>query len=175
MRPRDFIALLAGTASTWPLSADAQTPARLGYLGAGTANSDYIRRLLAGLKQGLTENGMIEGRHYRLETRFAGDYERFPALARELQQAKVRIVLPSTIAAVRAAQQLSPPIPVVMPAINEPVGTSLIASLADRGGLTTGTAALNEDLTPSSWNSSASFSLTPRRWLPSTIPQICRF
>src|SRR5262245_24133978 len=148
MKRRDFIALLGGTAATWPLSAGAQTPARLGYLGAGTANSDYMRRLLAGLKQGLTENGMIEGRDYLLETRFAGDYERFPALARELQQAKVRIILPSTIAAVRAAQQLSPPIPVVMPAINDPVGTGLIASLAHPGGLTTGTATLNEDLTP---------------------------
>jgi len=35
-----------------------------------------------------------------------------------------------------------------MPAINDPVGTGLIASLAHPGGLTTGTATLNEDLTP---------------------------
>jgi putative ABC transport system substrate-binding protein len=138
-----------GGALTWPVVARTQTPARLGYLSAGTANSDYMRRTLAGLTQGLTENGMIESRDYLLETRFAeGDYERFPALARELQQAKVQIILPSTIAAVRAAQQLSPPIPVVMPAINDPVGTGLIASLAHPGGLTTGTATLNEDVTP---------------------------
>src|SRR5262249_31004449 len=55
MKRRDFIALLGGTAATWPLSAGAHPPAGLGYLGAGTANSDYMRRLLAGLKQGLTE------------------------------------------------------------------------------------------------------------------------
>jgi putative ABC transport system substrate-binding protein len=104
---------------------------------------------LAGLTQGLMQNGMIEERDYLLEARFAeGDYERFPELARELQRAKVRIIIPSTIAAVRAAQQLSPPIPVVMPAINDPVGTGLIASLAHPGGVTTGMATLNEDVTP---------------------------
>jgi hypothetical protein len=65
------------------------------YLSAGTASSDYMRRTLAGLTQGLAENGMIESRDFILETRFAeGDYERFPKLALELQHAKVRIILP---------------------------------------------------------------------------------
>jgi putative ABC transport system substrate-binding protein len=92
---------------------------------------------------------MTAGRDYVLETRFAeGDYDRFPQLARELQQAQVSIIIPSTIAAVRAAQQLSPPIPVVMPAINDPVGTGLVASLAHPGGHTTGVATLIEDVTP---------------------------
>ncbi|WP_298884401.1 ABC transporter substrate-binding protein [uncultured Bradyrhizobium sp.] len=149
MQRREFMALVGGATATWPLGALAQkAPVRLGFLFAGTANSDYVRRLLAGLTQGLTENGMTEGRDYLLETRFADSYDHFPALARELQQAKVRIIIPSTIAAVRAAQQLSPPIPVVMAAINDPVGTGLIASLAHPGGLTTGTATLNQDVTP---------------------------
>jgi putative ABC transport system substrate-binding protein len=104
---------------------------------------------LAALKQGLADNGMTAVRDYVLEARFAeGDYDRFPALARDLQQANVSIIVPSTIAAVRAAQQLSPPIPVVMPAINDPVGTGLIASLARSGGHTTGMATLHEDVTP---------------------------
>jgi len=147
MKRREFIAGIC-VAATWPVSASGQTPVRLGFLFAGSANSDYVRRLLAGLTQGLTENGLIQGRDYVFETRFADNYEHFPALARELQQAKVRIILPSTIAAVRAVQQLSPPIPIVMPAINDPVGTGLITSLAHPGGLTTGTATLNQDLTP---------------------------
>ena len=148
MRRREFVTLLGG-ALLWPAGARAQQVPRIGYLSAGTANSDYMRRTLAALEQGLTENGMTAGRDYVLETRFAeGDYNRFPQLARELQQAQVRIIIPSTIAAVRAAQQLSPPIPVVMPAINDPVGTGLIASLAHPGGHTTGVATLIEDITP---------------------------
>lgn len=148
MRRRELIGLIGG-AVVWPFSARAQSPARLGYLTAGTANSDYHKRTLSGLTQGLNQNGLMAGRDYVLETRFAdGDYGRFPTLARELQQANVSIIIPTTIAAVRAAQQLSPPIPVVMPAINDPVGTGLIASLAYPGGITTGVATLNEDVTP---------------------------
>jgi putative ABC transport system substrate-binding protein len=137
-------------AAWWPLSAAGQTPSpRLGLIFAGTANSEYNRRTLMGFTQGLADNGLIEGRDYLLEKRFAdGDYERFPALARELQLANARIIIPSTIAAVRAAQQLSPPLPIVMPGINDPVRTGLIGSLAHPGGLTTGFATLNEDVTP---------------------------
>jgi putative ABC transport system substrate-binding protein len=84
-----------------------------------------------------------------LESRFAdGRYERFPDLARELGQAGASVILVSTIAAVRAAQRLDPAVPVVMIAINDPVGTGLVASLARPGGHTTGMATLNEDLTP---------------------------
>jgi putative tryptophan/tyrosine transport system substrate-binding protein len=61
---------------------------------------------------------MTRNRDYVMEMRFAeGDYERFPELARELQQAQVNLILPTTVASVRAAQNLSPAIPVVMPGI----------------------------------------------------------
>jgi len=69
-------------------------------------------------------------------------------LARELAQAGARVILANTIASVRAAQNLNPPVAVVMLAINDPVGTGLIASLARPGGYTTGMATLSEDLTP---------------------------
>jgi putative ABC transport system substrate-binding protein len=60
----------------------------------------------------------------------------------------VRIILVATIASVRAAQNLTPPVPVVMIAINDPVGSGLVASLARPGGVTTGMATLNQDITP---------------------------
>jgi len=45
---------------------------------------------------------MIEGRDYVLVTRFAaGEYDRFPDLARELAQAGVSIIMTNTIASVR--------------------------------------------------------------------------
>jgi putative ABC transport system substrate-binding protein len=65
-----------------------------------------------------------------------------------LAQAGVSVILVNTIASVRAAQGLVPPIPVVMMSINDPIGTGLIASLARPGGHTTGVATLAEDLTP---------------------------
>jgi putative ABC transport system substrate-binding protein len=53
-------------------------------------------------KQG--DNGLVEGRDYVLETRFAaGNYERFPEMARELVESGARMMLGLTIASVRAA------------------------------------------------------------------------
>jgi putative ABC transport system substrate-binding protein len=113
--------------------------------GQGAANSAVGLAQIATIKQGLRENGLIDGRDYVLEARFAaGHYERFSEMAHDLAQAKVSVILTNTIASVRAAQRLNPPLPVVMIAINDPIGTGLIASLARPGGQTTGLATLNE-------------------------------
>ena len=69
-------------------------------------------------------------------------------MARKLAQAGARMILVNTIASTRAAQNVDPPVPVVMLNINDPVGTGLVESLARPGGLTTGMASLTEDLTP---------------------------
>jgi putative ABC transport system substrate-binding protein len=69
-------------------------------------------------------------------------------MAYELAQAGATVILTNTIASVRAAQRVVPPVAVVMMSINDPVGTGLIANLARPGGRTTGVATLNEDLTP---------------------------
>jgi putative tryptophan/tyrosine transport system substrate-binding protein len=149
MRRREFITLLGGTATAWPIIAGAQkSPTRLGFLSAGSAGSRTTAAQIVDIHRGLKDNGMIEGRDYVLETRFAaGHYDRFPALANELAQAGVSVVLVNTISAVRAAQALTPPISIVMLSINDPVGTGLVASLARPGGHTTGMATLNEDVT----------------------------
>lgn len=150
VKRRVFFGLSSGAALAWPFALRAQKmPARIGLLFAGSADSRLARSRLATIDEGLRANGMVEGRDYVLEARFAnGRYERFPDLAGELAQAGARIILVHTIAAVRAAQRLVPPLPVVMMAINDPVGTGLIASLARPGGHTTGQATLNEDTTP---------------------------
>lgn len=150
MRRREFIALVGSAAAMWPLAARAQKPpTRIGYLASGSGTSPIGIDRVAAIKEGLRDQGLIEGRDYVLETRFAaGEYDRFPDLARELAQAGVDIIVTNTIASVRAAQKLSPPLPIVMMPINDPVGVGLIASLARPGGHTTGIASLNEDLTP---------------------------
>ena len=148
MKRREFLGIV-GSAAAWPLAAGAQKPpVRLGLLLSGDGNSPVSQSTVTYIKQGLRDNGMTEGRDYVLEARFAaGEYERFPELARELAQAGVSIILANTIASVRAAQKLLPVLPIVMVPINDPVGNGLIASLARPGGLTTGVATLNEDLT----------------------------
>ena len=76
-----------------------------------------------------------------------GHYERFSAFARELTDKGARIIIVTTIAGARAAQQTTSIIPIVMASMNDPVGNGLVASLARPGGNTTGMASLNQDLT----------------------------
>ena len=124
-----------------------QKSASIGFLGAGAA--DTSAPLIEALKQGLRENGLIEGKDYVLEPRWAeGHYERFPAFARELVDNGVRVIVVPTVAAARAAQRASSTIPIVMALMNDPVGNGLVASLARPGGNTTGMASLGQDVTP---------------------------
>ena len=150
MKRRHFLGILGGAAIAWPVGAGAQkAPVRIGLLASGAAASPSSAAQIDAINQGLRDNGLIAGRDYVLEARFAaGNYARFPEMARELAQAGASVILTNTIASVRAAQRLTPPVPVVMLAINDPVGAGLVTSLARPGGHTTGMATLNEDLTP---------------------------
>ena len=150
MKRRDFIRLVGGTAAAWPLAGRAQkAPFRIAFLAAGSATSATAKAVTVEINDGLRANGLIEGRDYVLEQLYAaGHYEQFPDMARQLAQTGSDVILVNTISAVRAAQQLVPPVPVVMLPINDPVGTGLVASLARPGGHTTGMATMNEDVAP---------------------------
>lgn len=150
MRRRRFLGVLGGAVVALPYQAVAQKALpRIGFLASGAAASINSAVQVKTIKRGLEDNGLIEGRDYIFEARFSGGrYERFPELARELAEAGVSVILVNTIASVRAAQSLVPPVAVVMMSINDPIGTGLIASLARPGGHTTGVATLAEDLTP---------------------------
>ena len=133
----------------WPLTAFAEkVPVVIGFLG-GQAKPPPRDPQGSALFQGFIDNGLVVGRDFMFEARFtAGDDARFPEFARELGQLRVRIILANTPAGVRAAQRLEPPLPIVMTAISDPVTSGLVESLAHPGNHTTGTASLNEDVTP---------------------------
>ncbi len=133
--------LLGGTAAHAQGSAQ---PARIGFIV--TPKAAAIATRLAAFKQGMRENGLIEGQHYVLDVVYAdGQYERFPALVQELLQRGPAVIMVSTTAAVRAAQQATRTVPIVMTAVNDPVGSGLVASLARPGGNTTGQSTQAED------------------------------
>ena len=110
MRRREFIELIAGSAAAWPFAAGAQkAPAGIGFLASGAASSQFVAYKIDLIKQGLRDSGLIDGRDYMLDVRYAaGNYRRFPAPAGERIQAGVRIVLANTPASVLAAQRLVP-------------------------------------------------------------------
>jgi len=145
-RRREFIALLGGAAAAWPRMARAQSkPAIIGVLGSGSAQSSAF--LIDAFKGGMNENGLTEGRDYVLDVRWAeGDYTRFASLAFELLERKSSVIIVTTIAAARAAQQVAPATPIVMTGLIDPVGVGLIASLARPGNNTTGISNMIQDM-----------------------------
>ena len=145
LKRREFITLL-GSAAVWPRVASAQfKPAIIGVLGSGSAQSSAF--LIDAIREGMNENGLAEGRDYVLDVRWAeGDYTRFAALAFELLERKSSVIIVTTIAAARAAQQVAPATPTIMTGLIDPVGAGLIASLARPGNNTTGVSNMIQDM-----------------------------
>jgi putative ABC transport system substrate-binding protein len=137
MRRREFIILLGGTAATWPLAARAQQPDRVNRIGIlqGLAASDpeWQRRFDA-FKQRLRELDWIEGRNIAFEFRFAdAKPERLPALAAELVQANVDVIVTNAAQPIEAARKATSTVPIVMASVGDAVGAGFVDALARPG------------------------------------------
>jgi putative ABC transport system substrate-binding protein len=143
MQRREFIALFGSAAVTipWPLAARAQQPklAKIGVLIPANPESFRSESIWDVFRDGLSDNGYIEGRNIQFEVRSAdGRPGLLPDLAAELVRLKVDMIVAHQTPAVTAASRATQRIPIVMAAAGDPVGTGLIASLARPGGNITG-------------------------------------
>jgi putative tryptophan/tyrosine transport system substrate-binding protein len=146
LKRRDFI-LLAGGTATWPLVARAQQAATpvIGYLGTTSAESTSLE--LVGFRQGLSDAGYVEGRDVAIEYRWAeGQNSRLPALAADLVQRQVAVIVATSNSAALAAKAVAATIPIVFQIGGDPVRLGLVASLNRPGGNLTGVVALNDVL-----------------------------
>jgi len=99
------------------------------------------------VKRGLTDLGYTEGVTIAYETRFADGWtDRLPALAAEVVQRKVDVIVTTTAPAVRAAMQATTTVPIVVGGVDDAVEQGFVASLAKPGGNVTGTSWLNVEL-----------------------------
>jgi putative ABC transport system substrate-binding protein len=149
MRRREFIRLLGGVVA-WPFDVYAQQPAkvaRIGYLVTSSFESPEAQATLSAFRQGLREHGYLEGQNILIEYRAAdGRIERFPRLATELARLNLDLILAPNTPAALAAQQATNTIPIIVPAMGDPVGDGLVASLARPGGNITGLTFLGPEL-----------------------------
>ena len=138
MDRRAFIGTLAGSLAVAPLMSLAQPKtrvARIGFLAADTASTRVQQAFL----QGMRELGMVEGRDFVVEWRFAeGKYERLPGLAAELVRLKVDVLVAVTTLCVDAVHRATTTIPIVMVGVPDPIGEGFATSLSRPGGNITG-------------------------------------
>jgi putative ABC transport system substrate-binding protein len=146
MKRREFIGLIGGAAA-WPLSGRAQQAKLpiIGFLGANTDATQSQEK--TAFVQRLGERSWIEGRTVTIEYRWAeGHNERYTEIAAEFVQLKVDVIVTSGTLAVVAAKQTTSVIPIIFATAGNPVGNSLIASLARPGGNVTGLSIQSTDL-----------------------------
>ena len=67
-----------------------------------------------------------------------GDYARLPQLAADLVERKVNVIVADITVATQAAKHATSSIPIVMAIVADPVGSGLVANLAQPGGNVTG-------------------------------------
>jgi putative ABC transport system substrate-binding protein len=146
-----LIALGANLLSA-PLASFAQQQGkvwRVGFLSQRSRPASFQSDVFGAFLEGMSELGYAEGKNLVMEWRFAdGDSARLPALANDLVQSKVDIILAAGTPAARAAKNATTSIPIVMASINDPVGLGLVKSLSRPGGNITGLANMSADLVP---------------------------
>src|SRR5436305_737909 len=139
MQRRDFITLVGRAAVAWPLAAKAQPSGvpTIGYLSS--LSEAQVVAQSAAFRRGLSEVGYFEGRNVAIDFRWAeGQYERLPAMARELVSRPVSIIVAQAPPAALAAKAATAEIPIVFVVGFDPIGAGLVTSLNRPGGNATG-------------------------------------
>jgi putative tryptophan/tyrosine transport system substrate-binding protein len=145
VKRREF--LIGGAAAAWPLVAPGQPPGlrELGILGGAKANE--WAPFVAAFGKGMSEIGYAEGRNITSEAKWAeGQYDRLPAMATELVQRRVDVIVAFTTPAARAAKVATATIPIVFTTISDPVQLGLVTSLSRPGGNLTGVTRLEVEV-----------------------------
>src|SRR5262249_18443507 len=115
----------------------------IGLLMTGVADPTRAPQV-EGFRQGLREQGYVEGKNVVIELREAeGRAERLPQLAAELVSLKPDVILAAATPGALAAKNATETTPIVIVAVGDPVGSGLVKSLAQPGGNVTGVSLVN--------------------------------
>ncbi|HEY7365825.1 MAG TPA: ABC transporter substrate-binding protein [Methylomirabilota bacterium] len=149
MRVRPHLLGLAATAllCILPSPTEAQQaprPFRIGVLNAAWAATHPT---VEGLKAGLQELGLQDGRDVTFDIRFTeGKLTAMPTAAVALARAGVDLIFTSQEAATQAAKDATNTIPIVFTLVGDPLSAGLVSTLTQPGGNVTGVSSLQTEL-----------------------------
>ena len=142
MHRRDFVTLLGGAVSAWPLAARAQQAERLrriGVLSNIPENDPQSARRAMAFQQGLAKLGWMVARNLQIDYRWgAFDDDRARVAAAELLRLAPDVILCSATITAAALQRATRTTPIVFTGVSEPVDQGYVSSLAHPGGNMTG-------------------------------------
>jgi ABC-type uncharacterized transport system substrate-binding protein len=146
MTRRAFISLLGGVAAAWPIAARSQQARKVARIGvlwhAGSAEEEAV--FLRPLVEGLAKLGYIEGQNAVFEHRFPAEQpERFKAMAAELAQLDLDVLVTPGPPSSYAAKAATTTIPILFISVWDPMEGGLVDSLARPGGNITGFAVVD--------------------------------
>jgi len=149
MRRRDFIGVVAGLMA-WPL-AEAEggnktgRVRRIGFLSGVQLRQDTE---IAPFESGLRDVGWHPGQDIAIEYRsVAGQLDRLPALAAELVNSDVELIVALSAPETKAAKEATKGrIPVVFAINGDPLGNGDVRTLARPGGMITGLSQMHPEL-----------------------------
>jgi putative tryptophan/tyrosine transport system substrate-binding protein len=149
MKRRITVLALGAVLFALCFSAEAQQPKkvpRIGFL-AVSGDPNNPGPWVEAFRRGLRDLGYIERKNLLVEYRYIeGKLDRIPTLVTELLQLKPDVLVLVSISAIRAAQQATKTIPIVMVTTVDPVAAGIVGSLARPGGNVTGLTRLTRDL-----------------------------
>jgi putative tryptophan/tyrosine transport system substrate-binding protein len=149
MNRRDLVTLAILAAVARPFGARAQQHELpvIGYLSPKSPEAGAAD--VAAFREGLQSAGLVEGRDVTVEYRWANNqYDRMPALAKDLVGRNVRVINALSIVATVAAKAATPTIPIVFMVGPDPVALGFVTSLSHPGGNLTGVAIMYGELWP---------------------------
>jgi len=150
MRRREFIRLTGGAAAAWPIAARAQLTQSVPKIGWLKIQGPlHTPEQLRAFREGMRALGMIEGRDFVVEERYAdGDEPRLQSLAAELIGLGVKVILATSQPSIAAAWRATKSVPVIGRMVDDPVTDGIAQSLARPGGNVTGVYTMTEEMNP---------------------------
>lgn len=145
---RKISVLLLATVLMTTVPAEAQQPVKVPKIGLLVVPSrSFFADRMESFRQGLHSLGYIEGKNILIESRYAeGKLVSLPQLAKELIAVNVDVIVTASTPSALAAKNETRTIPIVFPAVEDPVASGIVDSLARPGGNATGLSILGPGL-----------------------------